>query len=117
MEKAFAKAEEIAGTLKEYINNRIESAKLVVVEKTSAMIAALMARMILMMLAFFFLLFTGVALSIFLGDRMGNGWLGFLVVAAAYLLAGMIVWLGRERLIRRPVMNKMIRQLFNKDDQ
>jgi uncharacterized membrane protein YcjF (UPF0283 family) len=117
MENAFTKVEELAATIKTYINNRIESAKLTVAEKSSAMIAAIMARVIMVMGLFFFLLFAGVALSLMLGNWMGNDWLGFLAVAVTYLLIGAIVWLARGRLIRRPVMSKMIQQLFDEDDQ
>ena len=117
MEKAFTKVEELAGTIKEYINNRIETAKLSIAEKSSAFIANTMASIIVAAVLFFFLLFAGVALSLVLGNWIGNTWIGFLIVAVGYLLIGVIIWLGRGRLIRRPVMNKIIRQLMKEDDQ
>jgi len=117
MEKVFTKVEELAGTIKEYINNRIETAKLSIAEKSSAFIANTMASIIVAAVLFFFLLFAGVALSLVLGNWIGNTWIGFLIVAVGYLLIGVIIWLGRGRLIRRPVMNKIIRQLMKEDDQ
>jgi hypothetical protein len=116
MENLFSKLEDLAGTVKEYIDNRVESAKLSVAEKSSAVIANTIARLFLFMVLFFFLLFSGLALSLFLGNVTGNAWLGYLIVAVLYALFGMIVWLGRGSLIRRPVMNKMIKLLLKKDD-
>lgn len=116
MEKIVAKAEELAGTVKEYVNNRIESVKLNVAEKSSAIIANLVAGAIAMAVFFFFLLFAGIALSFALGDWLGKTWAGFLIVAMLYLLLGIIIWSARTRLIRLPVMNALIRQLINKEE-
>jgi protein-S-isoprenylcysteine O-methyltransferase Ste14 len=117
MEKIVEKAEELAGTVKEYVNNRIESVKLGVAEKSSAIIANLVAGAIAMAVFFFFLLFAGIALSFALGDWLGKTWAGFLIVAMLYLLLGIIIWSARTRLIRLPVMNSLIRQLINKEEK
>ena len=51
-----------------------------------------------------------------LGQWLNNYWLGFLLVAGLYFLAGLIVWAAKERLIRIPVINAIIRQLFKNDN-
>jgi protein-S-isoprenylcysteine O-methyltransferase Ste14 len=117
MEKIFSRAEELADTAKEYINSRIESAKLGVAEKSSAIIANLVAGAVALSVFFFFLLFAGFALSFALGEWLGKTWAGFLITALIYLLLGIITWSARTKLIRLPVMNAMIRQLFNKETE
>lgn len=117
MEKIFSRAEELADTAKAYINSRIESAKLSVAEKSSAIIANLVAGAIALAVFFFFLLFAGIALSFALGEWLHKTWAGFLIVAALYLLLGIIIWAFRTKLIQLPVMNGMIRQLFNKETE
>jgi len=42
---------------------------------------------------------------------------GFLIIAAIYLLVGIMVWKGRKRFLRIPIMNRMIWQLFQNDEQ
>jgi fatty acid desaturase len=116
MEKVFTKAEELADSLKEYINLRIESIKLITAEKTSAVIANIIAGAVAALVLFFFVVFASVSLAIGLGTWLGSMWAGFLIVAGLYLLLGMVVWAARGKLIRLPVMNAIIQQLFTHND-
>lgn len=117
MGDVFAKMEELIGTIKEYVNARIESVKLGVAEKSSAVIATLVAGAVALVVFFGFLVFTGIALSIGVGMWTGKMWLGFLIVACLYLLIGVIIWKARMRLIRTPLMNAILHQLFKDEDQ
>ena len=117
MEKTFAKVEELADTVKEYVNNRIESAKLTVAEKGSAVVAVLIAGLIIAAIFTFFIVFAGVAFALLLGGWMGKTWAGFLIVAGLYLLLGIVIWAARDKLIRQPIMNALIKQLFGQEDE
>lgn len=117
MEKLFSKIEALTGSVKEYVNARIESVKLNAVEKSSVVISNAIARMMVAVVFIFFIGLASVALSIILGEWIGKAWAGFLVVAGLYLLIGVLVWVGKEKLIRLPVMNALIRQLFNNDEK
>ncbi len=116
MEKAFAKAEELVDNIKEYVNNRMESAKLSTAEKTSSIIAMLVAGMTMAFVLLFFLVFAGIAASLGLGEWLGVPWLGFLIMALFYLLLGIVVWLARSPLIQMPIIRLLLKQLFNKED-
>jgi fatty acid desaturase len=116
MEKVFAKAEDLADSIKEYVNLRIASLKLTTAEKTSAVIANIIAGAVAALVLFFFVVFASVALAIGLGVWLGSMWAGFLIVAGLYLLLGMVVWAARGKLIRLPVMNAIIQQLFTHND-
>ncbi|GBL35466.1 hypothetical protein EMGBS15_10610 [Filimonas sp.] len=117
MEKVFAKAEELAGNLKNYVNARIDEVKFEAAEKTSALLANLLAGLIVSLIFLFFIGFASVAIAICLGNWIGHLWAGYLCVAVFYLLAGIIVWIGREKLIRLPIMNSLIRQLFGTHEE
>lgn len=117
MKEAFAKIEELAGTVKDYVNTRIESVKLSVAEKSSVVIANLLAGMIVAVVFFFFMIFAGTALAFGLGEWLGKTWAGFLIVACLYLLTGILVWTAREKIIRLPILNAMIKQLFRSEDE
>jgi len=114
MEKAFAKAEELATAVKEYVDTRLDAVKLSVAEKVSALLANLLAGMVVVLVFLCFVFFGSIALALLLGSWLGAWWLGFLIVAGIYLLLGLITWLARGRLIRIPIMNALIRQLFNR---
>jgi ammonia channel protein AmtB len=116
METVFAKAEELAGTIKEYINTKIESAKLNAAEKSSTIIANTIAGIIASVVFILFIVFAGITIALVLGAWLGKTWAGFLIVAVVYLLLSFFVWYAREKIIRLPVMNNIIRQLFNTPD-
>lgn len=117
MEKTFARVEELADTIKEYVNTRIESVKLNAAEKSSAVVANVLAGIFVAVVFLFFIVFASVALSFGLGEWIGKTWAGFLIVAGLYLLLGIVVWAARGKLIRLPLMNAMIQQLFKKDEE
>ena len=119
MEKAFGKIEEMVETLKEYVDTRIEIVKLKTAARSSAIIANLVAAIVASLFVIFFIILVSTALSIWLGAWLGNAWLGFIIVGTLHLLLGIIVWKGRERIIRIPVMNSIIKQMFpsKKEDE
>ncbi len=117
MEKVFGKLEDLATSIKEYTDLRLENAKLQLVEKTSAIMANFAAGIVVSIVFLHFLIFGSIALSFGIGDLIGKTWAGFLVVALLYLLIGVIVWSARVKLIRLPIMNALITQLFSKDEE
>jgi hypothetical protein len=96
------------------VDTRLDTVKLSVAEKTSALLANVLAGIVVALVFICFIFFGSIALALLLGSWMGAWWLGFLIVAGIYLLLGLITWLARGRLIRLPIMNAMIRQLFNR---
>lgn len=116
MEKLFSKVEELVDNVKEYVNNRIDQVKLSTAEKTSAVLANILAGIIVAVVFLFFFIFGSMALAFGLGAWIGKIWAGFAIVAGFHLLIGIIVWSARGRLIRLPIMNALLRQLFSKDE-
>lgn len=111
MEEVFTRLEQLAGHVKEYINNRLDAAKLNVAEKTSKSTATVLAFMGVLVFLFLFIIFTGIAIAYALSEWTGKLYWGFLIVAGLYLAGGIIIWVARARLIQMPVMNAILRQL------
>lgn len=117
MERVFSKVEELADNAKEYVNTRIESLKLNAAEKSSVIVANGVARIVVAIVFLFFIALASIALSLVLGEWLGKIWAGFLVVGCFYLFLGIIIWFARGKLIRVPVMNALIQQLFKHDEE
>jgi hypothetical protein len=100
---------------KEYVQTRVDEAKLAAAEKTTSIIALLAAGATIVLLFGCCLLFAGVAASIGLGLWLGKTWLGFLLVASVWFLLGCIAWTAKDRIIRIPVMNVNYIALLNND--
>ncbi len=112
MQEEFKKIEEAADHIRQYINTRIDSVKLSAAEKASDMISVFIAKAIVIVIFFFAILFAGDAAAYFIGGYLGKTWLGFLVVAGVCLLAALIIWIAKERLLRIPIMNAIVSRLF-----
>ena len=80
------------------------------------MLANLIAVAVVLMVFFSFVLFASVALAFVFSKLTGEYYWGFLIVAGIYLLIGLIVWTMKEKLLRLPIMNAMLRQLFKEED-
>ena len=117
MEKTFAKVEEMADHVKEYVNNHINSVKISVAEKTSGILANIIAVAIVLTVFLFFIIFSSVALAYAFAKLTGEYYWGFLIVAGIYLLIGVLVWALKEKLLRMPIMNSILHQLFKDEEE
>lgn len=117
MEKFFAKAEEFTDHIKDYINTRIDLIKLQVAEKSSKIMAGIIAAAIVAVIFLLFFLFVNISIAFLLGEWIGKIWAGFMIVSGFYLLLVIIIWTGRNKWIRIPIMNKMIEILFKNDKE
>jgi hypothetical protein len=116
MENMFTKIEELISHIKEYADNRITNVKLSIAEKTSKLIAGLLAAIVVIFVLFFFVVFASIGLAYILSAWIGKMYAGFFIVAGLYLLAGIIIWIGKEKILRLPIMNAMIKKMFDKED-
>jgi hypothetical protein len=96
----------------EYVETQVELLKVQAAEKISLLVSKIMAYMVLSFFLLFFLLFASIALAYVLSEWMGRPYAGFLTVAAIYLVLGVGIFRGRERLLRRPLLNAIVRELF-----
>jgi len=117
MSEEFKKAKSLVDLLKEYVNTRVSQAKLSVAEKTSKIVSLLITLLVVALVFFLFLVLASVAAAIAIGQWLNSMWLGFLIVAGICLLLCVVLWLAKERLIRIPVMNKLIEALFGKEEE
>ena len=95
-----------------YSKSSFELLKLKTLEKTADVSSTLASRSLLTIVLAFFALTINIAIALWLGELMGKIYYGFLVVAACYALAG-IVLLILHPFIKAGVNNVIIKQLFN----
>jgi len=112
MENIFVQLQHLAEEAKEYVNVKIDLIKLNLAEKTSSIVADTAATLISAIIFLFFLFFASTGLALFLSSVIGKSYAGFLIVAGIYLIAGLVIWYSRAKLIQVPLMNAIIRQLF-----
>jgi len=117
MEQDFNNAETFVDQVKEYVNNRLAQLKLSFAEKTSKVMAVMVAVLLSALVFFLFLLLICIAGAIALGQWLESFWLGFVIEGGIVLIVGCILWIFKDRIIRKPIMNALIHQLFKNDEE
>ena len=107
--------EQLASDLRAYADVRVNLIKLKLAEKMSRLVGTVVAAIAVGIALVLFFSFASIGVAILIGKWLGSPWLGFLILGAVYLLAGLIIWRGRRTLIQIPVMNAMIQQLFEEE--
>lgn len=110
-----AKIERLIYNLKDYGEERMNLIMLNVQDKTSRAIAGTASVLLLIVLGIFALSFLSVAGAWFLGQLLGQVYLGFLIIAGFYFLVGIILWMNREKWIGFPVMNAFLKNIADDD--
>lgn len=115
MDQDFKNAETFVDQVKEYVNTRLAQLKLSFAEKTSKVMAVIIAVIMSALVFFLFLLLICIAGAIAIGQWLESFWLGFVVVGGIVLIVGLILWIFKDGIIRRPIMNALIKAMFDKE--
>jgi len=108
--------EEIADSLKVYVNTNLELIKLELTERVSVLGSSLISNLLVWLVIVLFLFFISLGLAFYLSNLLGNNYSGFIIIAGFYLLIGLILILGKKRLVEKPLRDKIIQELLHKNE-
>ncbi len=97
---------------KEYAGNRLELLKLKLIDKTSNVASAVVTGVVLFVIFFIFFVILNIGIALLIGDLVGKSWLGFLILAVVYAIAGFVVLKGRNKFFKTPVLQMLIRKFL-----
>lgn len=112
MEDAVKNIEMLYEKAKEYTNTTLDLYKLTAVDKTAEVVSSLSFRLAFLFLAAFIALFFNIGLSLYLGELLENNAAGFFIVSLFYLLFTLLLYVFREKWIKIPVSNLIIKELL-----
>ena len=102
-ESLFEKAETFGKTT-------YELSKLKALETTTVVASSIVARLsVVLMLSIFTLVFN-IGVALYLGDLLGKSYYGFFIVAAFYLIAGIVLHFFLHKWIKKPLADLIISQ-------
>lgn len=110
----FFKVDSLISNLTGYVETRVEILKIEAREEISKQAANAMIYGAIGFLFALVLVFFSVAIALVIGTRLGN-FAGFTIVAGVYLIAGVVIVLNREKLIKS-VEKKIALKLKKKKD-
>ncbi len=104
------KAEKLLNHLKEYFEVRLSLASLTVREKISEIFSSVAAVFIFGLLVAFIFLFAGIGTALWLGDYFHSTFIGFFCVTGFFTLVTILLFLNRNRWIKDPITDAIIRK-------
>lgn len=113
MENKTTSIEELFYKLKEYGDTRLDLFKLKSINKASGFFSSVIMGLILVVILLLVLTFISVGAALLIGSLLGNACYGFFIVALIYLIIGLILFSGREKILKAPISNKLIKQLMD----
>jgi hypothetical protein len=113
MENKTTSIEELFYKLKEYGDTRLDLFKLKSINKASGFFSSVIMGLILVGILLLVLTFISVGAALLIGSLMGKAFYGFFIVALIYLIIGLILFSGRQKILKAPISNKLIKQLMD----
>ena len=96
----------------EYGKTSFELVKLKTIDKTTDVVSSMVPHSVVFVLIASFLLFLNLGIALWLGELLGKIFYGFFVVAAFYILTGIVIHFFMHNWIKRLVGNYFIKRML-----
>jgi len=113
MENQSGPVELLVEKVKDYAETRIELLRLKAIDKSSSFLSLLIAMIVVILVGFISFMILSVGLALLLGDLLGKAYYGFFIVAGIYLITGLVLYSTRDKLLKSPMANSMIKKLMD----
>lgn len=104
--------ESLFGKSQEYAANRIELLKLKLIDKTSNIASLVITGVALLIVFLIFFIVLNIGIALLIGDLLGKAYLGFLILAVLYAIAGLVLFKGRNKFFKAPIIGMFIRKFL-----
>jgi hypothetical protein len=112
MEDNTKSIESLLEKVADYGKTTYDLARLKTLDKTSDVASSLIPHSIVFVLFASFMLFANFGLAFWLGEILGNNYYGFFVVAAFYVILGLVLHFFFHKRIKNLVWNYIIKQVL-----
>jgi len=104
---------ELTENVKKYINLRIDLLKLILTEKLAKGASVFLITVVLFILFMFLVLFLSFSFIFWYGATVGPTYVGALIIAGVYFLAGLVLVIFRTPLITNPLIRQITKALMD----
>ncbi len=98
--------------IEEYGITTFELTKLKLLKSTVLIAPSLFSRLIVILVIFVFTFILSIGIALLLGDLLGKLYYGFFIVAAFYLVVGIVLHFNLHKWIKKPVADSIVKQIF-----
>jgi hypothetical protein len=113
MENQSTPVESLIDRVKSYVETRIDLLRLKAIDKSSSFLSLLISMIVVILVSFIAVMMISVGLALLLGDWLGASYYGFFIVGGIYLITGLVLYSMRDKLLRNPIANSMIKNLMD----
>jgi hypothetical protein len=99
--------------LKDYVDTRLNLLKLKAIDKSSGFLSSLLTIIIVILVGFVCFIMLNIGLALLIGKWLGEYYLGFLIVAALYIIIGFVIYKFRNKWLKGPIASMMIKSLLD----
>lgn len=117
MDELKNKAGDLTDSITDYIQTYYKLTLLNAADKATTIAASTLASITVFCLGFFVVLFGGIALAIWLGSLLDSPALGFVLVAALFVLIIVIVLVMKKKIVFPAIRDLLINKLYEPNDQ
>jgi hypothetical protein len=111
-----SKAGDLTDSITEYIQSYYKLTLLDAADKATTIAASTMASVVVIFLGSFALLFAGVALAFWLGDLVNSRALGFLFVAALFIIIILVIVAMKKKIVFPIIRDSLINKLYEPNE-
>lgn len=104
--------ESLFGQSTEFALNKFELYKLKLVDKTSNVASSIITGVVLFVVFFIFFVVLNIGIALLIGDLIGKAYLGFLILAVIYAIAGFVIFKSRKKFFKTPILKMLISKIL-----
>jgi len=108
---------DLTDQVRNYVQLKIDLFKLNLTEKLATLTTTLLISIIFFLVFLFFTLFISLAFIFWFREYAGDAWVGSLIVAAFYILVGILVYLLRDKLFLNRVVVQISKILLEEEEE
>ncbi len=105
--------EDLFNKTTDFLETKAELIQLKVVNKTSDIASSFVSRLVMGVVICLIIVLLSIGTAIWVGTMLGELYLGFFIVTGFYLLILLILYFGRNTLVKSVVKNSMIKNMLN----
>lgn len=113
MENQSTPVESLVDRVKSYVETRIDLLRLKAIDKSSSFLSFFISLIVVILISFISVILLSVGIALLLGDLLGKLYYGFFIVAGFYLITGLVLYSLREKWLKAPIADSMIKKLMD----
>jgi hypothetical protein len=96
-----------------FVKTTVNLYKLKAIDKSADILSTVIHKVLLVVILFFVISMVNVGLALWIGSLLGSAFVGFFLLGLFYFVLALILLLGQNSLVKKPLRNSIIKQLLN----